>query len=84
MKNKVVRAIVVKTALALVAVFALMVIVGLIVPVGNAKKLADAMSAMIDSIDKYDSSKIRAKADKYSFDKVGSRLVDIYKSVINR
>ena len=41
MKNKVVRAIVVKTALALVAVFALMVIVGLIVPVGNADPASD-------------------------------------------
>ena len=41
MKNKVVRAIVVKIALAFVAVFALMVIVGLIVPVGNADPASD-------------------------------------------
>ena len=57
---------------------------GVIVPIGDVKKLADAMSAMIDNNNQYDSNKIRAKADKYSSDKVGSQLVEIYKEVIDK
>lgn len=57
MKNKVVRAIVVKTALALVAVFALMVIVGLIVPVGNANPESDNVFPSDFSLLNFDDSR---------------------------
>ena len=55
---------------------------GAIVPVKDIKSLVEAMSAMIDNVGKYDSNKIRDKAEKYSFDRVGRQLVDIYKKVI--
>ena len=50
--------------------------------VGDVDKLVEAMSAMIDNVDKFDKEKIKAKATQYSFDKVGSQLVKIYKRVI--
>ena len=53
-----------------------------ILPVGDVDKLVEAMSAMIDNVDKFDKEKIKAKATQYSFDKVGSQLVKIYKRVI--
>ena len=53
-----------------------------IIPVGDVDKLAEAMSAMIDNAHKFDKEKIKAKAEKYSFDKVGSQLVEIYKRAI--
>jgi len=49
-----------------------------ILPVGNVNKLAEAMSAMIDNVNKFDKEKIKAKAIQYSFDKVGRKLVEIY------
>ena len=49
-----------------------------IVPVGDVDKLVEAMSAMIDNVDKFDKEKIKAKATQYSFDKVGRKLVEIY------
>ena len=55
---------------------------GAIVPVKDIKSLVEAMSAMIDNVGKYDSKKIREKAEKYSFDRVGRQLVEIYKKVI--
>ena len=55
---------------------------GAIVPVKDIKSLVEAMSAMIDNVGKYDSNKIREKAEKYSFDRVGRQLVEIYKKVI--
>ena len=55
---------------------------GAIVPVKDIKSLVEAMSAMIDNVGKYDSNKIRDKAEKYSFDRVGRQLVEIYKKVI--
>ena len=53
-----------------------------ILPVGDVDKLVEAMSAMIDNVDKFDKEKIKAKATQYSFDKVGRQLVKIYKRVI--
>ena len=53
-----------------------------ILPVGDVDKLVEAMSAMIDNVNKFDKEKIKAKATQYSFDKVGSQLVKIYKRVI--
>ena len=55
---------------------------GAIVPVKDIKSLVEAMSAMIDNVGKYDSKKIREKSEKYSFDRVGRQLVEIYKKVI--
>ena len=55
---------------------------GAIVPVKDIKSLVEAMSAMIDNVGKYDSNKIREKAEKYSFDRVGRQLVEIYKKII--
>ena len=55
---------------------------GAIVPVKDIKSLVEAMSAMIDNVGKYDSKKIREKAEKYSFDRVGRQLVEIYIKVI--
>lgn len=55
---------------------------GAIVPVKDIKSLVEDMSAMIDNVGKYDSNKIREKAEKYSFDRVGRQLVEIYKKVI--
>ena len=53
---------------------------GFCVPIGDVDKFVEAMSAMIDNRDKYDSNKIKEKAEIYSFDKVGQLLVDIYRS----
>ena len=44
MKNKKVRAILIKSLLAFLAVFALMVVIGLIVPVGNDEVLENNIS----------------------------------------
>lgn len=53
---------------------------GTIVPVKNIKSLVEAMSAMIDNAEKYDSNKIKELAAKYSFDRVGHQFVEIYRS----
>lgn len=53
---------------------------GIIVPVKDIKSLTESMSAMIDNAKNYDSIKIKERAEKYSFDVVGCRLVEIYKS----
>ena len=55
---------------------------GIIVPVKDVKSLVEAMLSMIDNAEKYDSIKIKERAAKYSFDKVGSQLVEIYKRAI--
>lgn len=55
---------------------------GSIVPVKDIKSLVEAMSAMIDNSEKYDRDKIREKAKKYSFDKIGHQLVEIYSDII--
>lgn len=55
---------------------------GHIVPTKNIKSLAEAMSDMIDNSKKYDKNKIREKAKKYSFDKIGSQLIEIYSDAI--
>jgi ABC-type glycerol-3-phosphate transport system substrate-binding protein len=60
MKNKKVRAILIKTLLAFLAVFALMVVVGLIVPVGNDEVL--------------DNSIDYSKLDLLSFDEANNEL----------
>ena len=49
-----------------------------IVPIGNIDKLVETMSVMIDNLGKIDIEKIKEKAEKYSFDKVGSQFVEIY------
>lgn len=53
---------------------------GIIVPVKDVNSLVEAMSAMIDNAKKYDSIKIKERAAKYSFDRVGHQLVEIYRS----
>lgn len=53
-----------------------------IVPIGNIDKLVETMSVMIDNSEKYDRDKIREKAKKYSFDKIGHQLVEIYSDII--
>jgi glycosyltransferase involved in cell wall biosynthesis len=53
---------------------------GIIVPVKDVNSLVEAMSAMIDNAKKYDSIKIKELAAKYSFDRVGHQLVEIYRS----
>ena len=53
---------------------------GVIVPVKDVNSLVEAMSAMIDNAKKYDSIKIKERAAKYSFDRVGHQLVEIYRS----
>ena len=55
---------------------------GHIVPTKNIKSLVDAMSDMIDNSKKYDKNKIREKAKKYSFDKIGSQLIEVYSDAI--
>ena len=55
---------------------------GHIVPAKNIKSLVKAMSDMIDNSKKYDKNKIREKAKKYSFDKIGSQLIEIYSDAI--
>ena len=56
---------------------------GIIVPVKDVKSLVEAMSAMIDNAKKYDSIKIKERAAKYSFDRVGHQLIEIYKRAIS-
>ncbi len=53
---------------------------GIIVPIKDVNSLIEAMSAMIDNVENYDSIKIKERAEKYSFDVVGRQLVEIYKS----
>lgn len=53
---------------------------GIIVPIGEVERLVEAMSKMIDNEGKYDSNKIKEKAGKYSFGRVGNQLVEIYRS----
>jgi glycosyltransferase involved in cell wall biosynthesis len=53
---------------------------GIIVPVKDVNSLVEAMSAMIDNAKKYDSIKIKERAAKYSFDRVGHQLIEIYRS----
>lgn len=53
---------------------------GIIVPIKDVNSLVEAMSAMIDNAKKYDSIKIKELAAKYSFDRVGHQLVEIYRS----
>lgn len=53
---------------------------GIIVPIKDVNLLVEAMSAMIDNAKKYDSIKIKERAAKYSFDRVGHQLVEIYRS----
>ena len=55
---------------------------GYIVPAKNIKSLVEAMSDMIDNSKKYDKNKIREKAKKYSFDKIGRQLIEIYSDAI--
>lgn len=52
---------------------------GIIVPIKDVNSLIEAMSAMIDNVENYDSIKIEERAEKYSFDVVGRQLVEIYK-----
>ena len=56
---------------------------GLLVPIGEVNSLTKAMSAMIDNAKKYDSTKIKERAAKYSFDRVGYQLIEIYKRAIS-
>ena len=56
---------------------------GIIVPVKDVNSLVEAMSAMIDNAKKYDSIKIKERAAKYSFDRVGHQLIEIYKRAIS-
>ena len=56
---------------------------GIIVPVKDVNSLVEAMSAMIDNAKKYDSIKIKELAAKYSFDRVGHQLIEIYKRAIS-
>ncbi len=56
---------------------------GIIVPVKDVNSLVKAMSAMIDNVKKYDSIKIKERAAKYSFDRVGNQLIEIYKRAIS-
>ena len=56
---------------------------GLLVPIGEVNSLTKAMSAMIDNAKKYDSIKIKERAEKYSFDRVGHQLIEIYKRAIS-
>ena len=55
---------------------------GMLVPVGDVTALMSAMSAMIDKAGKYDKDKMRTQAQKYSFDRVGCTLVEIYNMII--
>ena len=55
---------------------------GYIVPAKNIKSLVEAMSDMIDNSKKYDKNKIREKAKKYNFDKIGHQLIEIYSDAI--
>ena len=57
MKNKVVRAIVIKSMLALLAVFVLMIIIGLFVPVGNANPESDNVFPSDFSLLNFDDSR---------------------------
>lgn len=63
MKNKVVRAIVVKASLGILAVFVLMVIVGLIVPVGNANPESNNVFPSDFSLLNYDASRAPKKVE---------------------
>ncbi len=56
---------------------------GIIVPIKDVNSLVEAMSAMIDNAKKYDSIKIKERAAKYSFDRVGHQLIEIYKRAIS-
>lgn len=55
---------------------------GIIVSIKDVNSLVEAMSAMIDNAKKYDSIKIKELAAKYSFDRVGHQLIEIYKRAI--
>ena len=56
---------------------------GLLVPIGEVNSLTKAMSAMIDNANKFDKEKIKERAAKYSFDRVGHQLIEIYKRAIS-
>ena len=68
MKNKVVRAIVVKSALGLLAVFVLMVIVGLCVPVGNKNPESHNTFPSDFSLLNYDASRAPEKKEMSEVD----------------
>ena len=56
---------------------------GIIVPIKDVNSLVEAMLAMIDNAKKYNSIKIKELAAKYSFDRVGHQLIEIYKRAIS-
>ena len=56
--------------------------IGLLVPVGNERALAQAINKMLDNFADYDSHLIRTYGKQYSFATVGKRLVDIYKELL--
>ena len=68
MKNKKVRAILIKSLLAFLAVFALMVVIGLIVPVGNAEVLDNSVDySKLNLLSNFDGKEVKEiKAEDYA------------------
>ena len=53
---------------------------GLIVDFNDIVALSEKMNFMLDNLEKYDFTKIKEEAQKYSYENVGEKLFEIYKS----
>ena len=72
MKNKVVRSIVIKSVLSLLAVFVLMIIIGLIVPVGEKDPKSDNIFPSDYTLLNYDSSRYHKKVQMSELENVNT------------
>ena len=54
---------------------------GILVVPNDDMALADAIEYMLDHYQEYDQDKIRQYGEKYSFEKVGKKLLEIYNAV---
>ncbi|MDR1592186.1 MAG: glycosyltransferase [Prevotellaceae bacterium] len=58
---------------------------GILIPIKNTEKLAEAMNEMLDNFEKYPSKRISEQAYKdYSFEYTGKRLFEIYKETLRQ
>lgn len=55
---------------------------GILVPPGDEKSLAEAVTAMLDNYRTYDPQAIRSHGMQYSFSAVGNTLVEFYKRTV--